>query len=391
MLCLLVTIALFMTFYAYFGYPLALLAINSQRDPEDHENLSHGLSPDKVGIIVTVRNEAAVIKKKIEDTLELKFSDDQSVAQAISQGNCELIIASDCSDDETDSIVESFADRGVRLVRLPERGGKERAQKAAIAECDTDVIIFTDAKITLNEMAVANFKSHFKDSKVGAVSSVDRVVTGEEGGSGEGLYVRYEMWLRAQESEFNSLVGLSGSCFAVRKNIADALQVDIPSDFSLLLETQRQGLKGVNAPDVIGTYRAVRTEQEEFSRTVRTVLRGITACFSRAEVLSPTEFGVFSWQVWSHKICRWLVPWFLLVAFLGSLVLAGSSTFFALTAIALTTLFGLAVLGLAQDTLQEQKAVKIAVFFCVVNAAIAVAWIKYLSGQRSVSWTPSAK
>jgi cellulose synthase/poly-beta-1,6-N-acetylglucosamine synthase-like glycosyltransferase len=386
----LVTLSLALSIYAYFGYPLLLMLLNSREDGRSVDDFRPAPS-SRLGIIITVRNEESVMRKKLEDTLALRYQGSQTVAEGLAHGAVELFVASDCSDDGTDSIVDEYASRGVRLVRLPERGGKERAQKAAIAESTADILIFTDAKIQLNEDAPANFVKYFSDATVGAVSSSDRVIANDEGSSGEGLYVRYEMWLREQESKFNSLVGLSGSCFAVRRQIAEQLQVDIPSDFSLLLETQRQGRRGVHAADVIGTYRAVRTEQEEFSRKVRTVLRGITACFARIEVLSIPRFGIFAWQVWSHKIGRWLVPWFLLISFLGSLYLAGGSPFFAMITFALLFLFGFAILGLAEESYQQYLPIKVCVFFCVVNAAIAVAWIKFLSGQRSVAWTPSAK
>lgn len=386
----LVLTALFLVGYTYFGYPLLLLALRNSSVGSRHGS-SQTPPPQGVAIIITVRNEQSVIKKKIEDTLALHFRGTNLVADSVREGQLDLIVASDCSDDETDSIVESFSNAGVRLVRLPERGGKERAQKAAIHETSADIIVFTDAKITLNQDAIDNFLAYFTDPKVGAVSSRDQVLSAEDGSSGEGMYVRYEMWLRQLESDFNSLIGLSGSCFAVRRHIAQELQIDIPSDFSLLLESQRQGMRGVHAPDVIGSYRAVRTEGEEFSRKVRTVLRGITACFSRAEVLSPAHYGVFSWQVWSHKIGRWAVPWLLVVSFIGSVYLASQSFFFAFLALAHLALVSLAIFGLAEDSYQRQPLIKICVFFCVVNAAIAVAWIKYLSGQRSVAWNPSAK
>jgi hypothetical protein len=140
------------------------------------------------------------------------------------------------------------------------------------------------------------------------------------------------MWLRALESEFRSVVGLSGSCFAVRRHLCHTMRADIPSDFSLLLEAQQRGLRGVSAPDVLCWYRAVKSEEEEFQRKVRTVLRGITALMVCSSVMDPRRYGSFAWQVASHKLMRWLVPWFMLIATFGSLILADDSLLFLLCA-----------------------------------------------------------
>jgi hypothetical protein len=143
--------------------------------------------------------------------------------------------------------------------------------------------------------AIERFAAYFEDPMVGAVSSVDKVISSSGQGSGEGMYVRYEMWLRALESRFLSLVGVSGSCFAVRREICADLRSDIPSDFALLLASRRRGLIGVNAPDVVATYESVADEKAEFGRKVRTVLRGLTTLFACYEVLTrqSTESLVF--------------------------------------------------------------------------------------------------
>ncbi len=384
----LVLLSLAMILYAYFGYALLLLGLRPKRNAT---SVSLDQLPT-IAVLITVRNEEQVIREKLEQTLELRYGD-RTVAEHLSakSGLVDLLVASDCSDDGTDAVIESFAERGVRLVRLAERGGKEKAQREAVGTVTAEIVVFTDAKIQLNEDALNNFVQYFADTTVGAVSSTDQVLSDDGVSSGEGFYVRYEMWLRQLESSFNSLVGLSGSCFAVRRSVADHLRTDIPSDFALLLESQRQGMRGVHGGDVIGSYKAVRTEKEEFQRKVRTVLRGITAFFASSEVLNPAKFGIFSWQVASHKLCRWLVPWFLLVVFIGSFGLAFKSGFFALLLIGQLFFYGAALAAYLQPELQKQILAKVPLFFTVVNMAIGVAWLKYLSGQRSVTWNPSAK
>ena len=391
MLSVIVFTALFGVFYAYFGYPLILMFANLGRRyrvalPLEAQDLP------SISVIVTVRNEEKVIVEKIADTMELSYAG-RSVKQLCAEGSnlVELIIASDASDDQTDEIVRSLSSQGVKLVRLEERGGKEKAQQAAVAQSSGEIILFTDAKIVLNKEALVSAVAYFADESVGAVSSTDVIMSSESGGSGEGLYVAYEMWLRRQESVFNSLVGLSGSCFAVRREIAEKLRTNIPSDFALLIESQRQRMRGVHAENVVGSYKAVRTEKQEFQRKVRTVLRGISACFASAEVLDPARFGRFAWQVWSHKVCRWMVPWLLIVAYLGSMFLAISSYFYLFCFVGMSVFFSLGFAASQNRALQSNLLFKVPLFFSVVNAAILVAWVKYVMGERSVAWNPSQK
>jgi cellulose synthase/poly-beta-1,6-N-acetylglucosamine synthase-like glycosyltransferase len=379
-------------FYAYFGYPLLLrLLIEVQpvkplpvQDPES--------TLPALAVIITVRNEESVIEEKIRATLALEYNG-KTVAEGLSTENAgiELIVASDASDDRTDEIVRGFAADGVRLVRLEHRGGKETAQKAAVQRTAADIIVFTDAKIRLEGDVLQRFVRYFADEKVGAVSSTDHVEADEGTSSGEGFYVRYEMRLRELESQFNSLVGLSGSCFAVRSCLCGAMATDIPSDFALLIEAQRQGFRGVHAPDVIGTYKAVRTEREEFSRKVRTVLRGITTLMSRREVMDVSKFGLFAWQMISHKLMRWLVPLFSITAALSSFALMSSSIVFHYVSLLILGFLTCAAIGFFSEEARHNKYFKIPLFYVLTNAAIAVAWIKYFGGSRAVVWDPSAK
>ena len=415
MLEFIVLLSLIATVYAYFGYPLALYVCNSFgigprsnagpiRAPETassgKQQLSSGLigaSPSgdagsTVGIVITVRNEARVIRAKLDATFELLYRGKTVRDHLLQQtGAIQLLVASDASDDGTNEAVLEFEKLGVELLVLKERGGKETAQREAVQHMTTDFIVFTDAKIALNSEALDNFVAYFRDESVGAVSSVDQIISDSSASSGEGFYVRYEMWLRSEESEFNSLVGMSGSCFAVRRTVAEHIRTDVPSDFALLIQSVKLGMRGVNAPDVIGSYKAVKTEQEEFARKVRTVLRGITALFVLREVMNPNRYGYFAWQVISHKLMRWLVPWFLIVAFFGSFLLSFSSVVFLYIFVGMGLFFGAASWAWRNPSLQTNVLFKVPLFFCVVNAAIASAWLKYLSGQRSVAWNPSEK
>lgn len=385
----LVILSLLSVFYAYFGYPLVLWVLTLLGYRRRIHKSEEGSAKDSghVTMIITAKNESGAIRNKLENTLLLArtFKEDNPQAKDV-----QIIVASDHSEDETESIVKEFDGQGVELIVNTGPKGKEHAQRQAVASAYGDIVIFTDAKTNLGRYSISQFLEYFKDPQIGAVSSCDYVEE-SAGGSGEGLYVRYEMFLRRMESSFSSVVGLSGSCFAVRKEVCRDMRVDVPSDFSLLLASQKLGLRGVHASDVSCSYASVKTEEQEFHRKVRTVLRGITTLFACKEALNYSQHGAFAWELISHKLFRWLVPWFILIVLFGASVMAPESSLCALLLFAMGAFFGTAVLGYLEPPFREFTFVKIPLYFSITNLAIAIAWVKFIRGTRSVAWEPSAR
>ena len=182
-----------------------------------------------VTLIVTAYNEERRIREKIENTLAIDFD----------SSRLELIVASDCSEDATDAIVAEYADRGVRLVRAAERLGKENAQLTAIKQAQGDILVFSDVATQIPSDSLVKLERYFADPSIGAVSSEDRFVSKDGSVAGEGAYVKYEMWLRKQESQLAGLVGLSGSFFAARKSICQEWDIHSPSDFNTALNAMK--------------------------------------------------------------------------------------------------------------------------------------------------------
>jgi len=389
----LASISILGIFYAYFGYFIIMLCLHTLKISKFKKTKTEAKDIDTFSIIIAARNEEKVISDKIKDSLALKWRG-KTVENLLKEGRVQLIVASDASDDSTHLIVEKFSAQKVELIASKERNGKEAAQKGAVLQAKGDVILFTDAKINLPIDILDKLETHFKDPNIGLVSSVDQVIAeqGEgQSGSGEGMYVRYEMMLRKLEASFYSLIGVSGSCFAVRKDIAKNIVPDIPSDFCLLLEGIKQGYRGEHADDIIATYKSVRTEKEEFSRKVRTVLRGMSAFFARTEFLNFSKYGLFSWMLISHKLCRWLVPVWAVVVLIFIVPLSFTSDAWLLILVMIALFLVLAYQAYKDPSLQENIAFKACLFLFVVNAGIFVAWTKFLTGQRAVVWNPSKK
>lgn len=363
--------------YAYVGYALLLRFLSLFRSrPILRADIQPALT-----VIVTVHDGASEIREKLENLLEQTYPADR----------VEIVVADDASEDGTDRIVEEFVPRGVRLVRLPHRGGKERAQKQAVGSAHGEIVVFTDVGTRLDREGLARIVRSFADATVGCVSSTDRLSGSGTGPTGEGFYVRYEMALRSLESAVGSLVGSSGSFFAVRRELCADFSERVQSDFRLVLAAVRRGYRVVCDPDAVGRYRDVRVGSSEFSRKVRTVLRGLTALFEERDMLNPLRYGWFSWQLFSHKVVRWTVPFAMLLALVSSAWLARSSRFFAAVAAIQVAGYAFALVATFFPSIAENAAGRAVHYLVQANLAILVAWLRFLRGDRVVLWNPSAR
>src|SRR5690606_6495121 len=244
--------------YSYFIYPL-ILKLLTRRRAAAVRPVAAAAGDFSLSLIITAYNEQARIRDKLRNALALDFDRDK----------LEIIVASDCSDDATDDIVREYAGEGVKLVRAQERLGKENAQLAAIREASGDIIVFSDVATQMRRDALRRLVAWFADPTVGAVSSEDRFISQDGSIAGEGAYVRYEMWLRQQESRLAGLVGLSGSFFAARRQVCQQWDIHSPSDFNTALNSARLGFRAISAPDVHGYYQDLKDPGKEYARKIR--------------------------------------------------------------------------------------------------------------------------
>lgn len=369
--------SVFGVFFAYFGYPLCLSAIGLLRNRRvDRRPLEIPVS-----MIITAYNEEKRIASKLENTLGLDYPPDK----------LEIIVASDGSTDRTHAIVDGFKARGVRMLALERRQGKEHAQKQAVQIAHGELLVFSDVATHLDPQGLRRIVANFADPTVGCVSSEDRLLGQDGKPAGEGMYVRYEMWLRRLESRVNSLVGLSGSFFAARREVCKDFSSEMQSDFRTLLNSIKLGMRGICDPQVIGYYQDISNPKNELDRKIRTVLRGLTVFFKHIELLNVFRYGLFSWQLLCHKLIRWLVPLFMTAALSSNFLLAWSSGFFLALFVFQVIFYAVAAAVTLGSGKTNRVALKLPSYFLTVNVAILLAWCRYLKGERVVMWEPSKR
>jgi len=363
-------------FWAYLGYPISLVIINKIK--KNKRIIFNNAEFPKISFIITAHNEEKRIRNKLENTLKLNYPKEKM----------EIIVASDGSTDNTNEIVKDY---NVKLLEISERSGKENAQKRAVQEATGEILVFSDVSTILEPKGIKEIVKNFADPRIGCVSSEDRVISKNGEPSGEGAYVKYEMWLRRLESQVNSVVGLSGSFFAARREVCKDFSEKLPSDFRTLLNSIRLGMKGISEPNAIGYYQDVADESKEFQRKIRTVVRGLMAFFSHLELLNVFKYGLFSYQLFCHKLLRWLVPFFLILAYFSNAFLISEHLFYRILFIIQSIFYFFAFLGFVFPRIRNSIIIKIPTYFVIVNFAILVAWYKYLKGERIYKWKPSER
>lgn len=367
--------------YSYLGYPVLLLAIGAVR----RRRMTSAPIVPAISVIIAAHNEEQDIQRKLETVLALEYP----------PGRREVIVASDCSTDRTHDIVRGFAGRGVTLCILPQRGGKTAAQNLAVSRATGEILVFTDATTDLAPDVLRKLVQPFADARVGCAGAEleYQSAEGTAVGRGGGLYWRYEKFVKGLESRVNSLIGVSGCLYAVRRSLFVPIAPDLISDFVIALDIFAGGHLTTYVPGAIAWERTHEDAGREFAMRTRVVVRTINALVRRAGLLNPYRTGLFALQLWSHKIFRYLVPECLLLAFGLSVALAfGSSPrawFYGVLA-GLQVLIYVVVpalyvvcrrLGLRTGALSAPF------YFVHANAAALWGLVRYLRGRREITWT----
>jgi len=334
-------------------------------------------------MIVSAYNEETVIAEKIENALSLDYPRDL----------LEIVIVSDGSTDRTGKFVLEFAQRGVVLRHYEGRIGKTACLNRALPLAAGGIIVFSDANSTYEKGALKALLRPFQDNTVGFVTGWTRYGSGNGAAPDSlGLYSRLELMTKELESRLGSCIGADGAIFAIRKELYVPLKDYDINDFVIPLSINQQGYRGVLQREAICFEKDAGSPKEEFQRQVRITNRTIRAIMNYRRLLNPFKFGVLSFELFSHKLCKFLVPLFMVVLLVSNLLLAERGGFFLMALIAQGIFYSVAgAAALVSKAGLLSRIAEAARTFVVVNAAIALAWVKYLQGETYTTWSPTKR
>jgi len=377
------TLLLFL--YTYFGYPLLLRLVGSftRKGIPGADPSMQDWPP--ISITVPAYNEARQIRGLIESLLALDYPRDR----------VHVLIVSDASSDGTDDIVREYRDRGIELLRLPERGGKTKAEAAAAEHLTGEIVVNTDASIRIHPGSLKPLIAVFRDPRIGLASGRD--VSVSPGQSTENLsesgYVGYEMTVRDLETRVAGIIGASGCFYAIRPELHRLPLPDAFSrDFAAALHTIQHGFRAVSVPDAICYVPRTTSLRTEYRRKVRTIMRGMETLWHERDVMNPFRHPLACWMLLSHKVFRWAFPWAAAASLLALGTLAPTYPLASALVVVAMTGLALAAVGWFLDERGGAGGLfRLPAFVVAGNLAAAVALVRAFRGGRDATWEPTRR
>jgi sugar transferase (PEP-CTERM/EpsH1 system associated) len=335
--------------------------------------------------VISAFNEDRTIRTKIENSVALDYPPDR----------LEVLVVSDASTDNTDRIVEEYKGRGVTLLRLSERRGKTVGLNAAMQVARGEIVVFSDANILYHQDALRHLVSNFADPAVGCVTGNSCYIDQSHSAAHrqENTYWGYERFVRTLESQVGSTVGGDGAIFAIRRELYTPLPPEAINDLVTPLQIVVRGYRAVFEPKAVGFEPSAGDFVGEFRRKHRIVNRSWWGVMSVPGVLNPWRAGLFAWQMWSHKVLRWLALPLVIIAAAGCFMAFPLGWEYQLGAWGFTASLIAAGFGalVSRRSGRAARLLQAILYFYLVNCAAILGIARAVTGRVEVLWTPERK
>ena len=376
-------VCLAVVLYNYAGYAVIARLITPRLKalPEPADEDLPGVS-----YIVAAYNEEDCIGEKIANCLELDYPKDK----------IEFLFISDGSTDRTESIVLSHP--AIRSLHRPQRQGKSAALNRAVGEATKDILICSDANTVLNRDAIRMIVRHYQDPTIGGVAGEKKVLTStgkDEVGQAEGLYWKYESFLKKVDAACYSVVGAAGELFSYRRALYEPIASNvILDDFISSMKVTQRGYRIAYEPGACAMELPSFSITDEQKRKVRIAAGGFQSIGMLKGLLAFWRHPRLSFLYISHRVLRWAVsPFCLIGAFLanGMLVLEGAGLLYLAIFIGQCCFYALAALAALRPSLRRIKPVKLAYYFVFMNYCAILGFFRFLKGNQSAAWEKSRR
>lgn len=393
-------VSLFLIFYSYIGYGILVWIIvkikSAIRRQSAIGNRELGTdsplpTPDSrlptVALVIAAYNEEDFIREKIHNTLALDYPKDR----------LELIFITDGSNDSTPEIIGGYP--GILLLHQPERKGKVAAMNRAIQHVKSPLVIFCDANTLLNTACVREIVKHYEDPAVGGVAGEKKILQrGKDAAAaaGEGLYWKYESFLKKLDSDLYTTVGAAGELFSVRKSLFEqAPEGTIIEDFVQSLKLVINGYVVRYEPNAYAAELPSASIRDEMKRKVRICAGAFQAMVLLKELFNVFRYPVPSFQFISHRILRWTACPVALILLLISnvlIVVMGGGLFYQVVLVLQALFYIMGITGWIYASRDIRlKAVYIPFYFLFMNLSVFMGFSRFLRNKQTVLWEKAAR
>lgn len=382
-------LSLILIFYSYIGYGILLWLVVKVKYilQRFQPSLEKVIITPSVALVVAAYNEEEYIKEKIENSLSLQYPRDL----------LELVFITDGSTDRTNEIISQYP--SIKLLFQPERRGKSSAMNRSISHIDASIVVFCDANTLLNQDCIIEIVKHYADPRVGGVAGEKKII--QEGingaaAAGEGLYWKYESFLKKLDSDLYSTIGAAGELFSVRKELFEpAPEGTILEDFVQSLKICTRGYVLRYEPKAYAAEAPSASIKEEMKRKIRISAGAFQAMIMLKELFNIFRYPVLSFQFISHRVLRWtLCPLALLLLFISNILLVfhRSGSFYTIILILQFLFYLLAIAGwiLARREI-KLKALYLPFYFLFMNLSVFLGLWRFLKNNQSVLWEKASR
>jgi cellulose synthase/poly-beta-1,6-N-acetylglucosamine synthase-like glycosyltransferase len=368
----------FFVLHTYLFYPLILFVLSGRKTKNDEVKPSGSLK--NISVVISLYNEEKTVFKKLDNLRAIDYPASQ----------IEFLFGSDGSTDGSIGILEKTSNMNIRILNFKERRGKAAVLNDLISSATGDIIVFTDANTEFERQTVHELVKHFDDASIGAVSGNLILRSNDERlKTGEHSYWAFENKLKFMESKVNSLLGATGGVYAVRKELFTPLPttISVTDDFLIPMNILMKGFRTIYEPSA-RAYEEVETSVAgEYRRKVRIGAQNMNVLQFIAPLFRPS-YGFTAFSLWSHKILRWLVPFFLLSISLLLYLLKDVSGCYEIFFMIMLVLWGIGLLGYVADLLKISLGyLGYPYYFIAMNFALFVGAIKAFLGLQKPTWT----
>lgn len=364
--------------YAYVVYPIIVWAISRcYLNPADFaSDKALPVQWPLVTLIIAAYKEEKVILPRLVNAALLDYPADR----------LEILIGVDGNEDCTGELIRSFVDSRVRLIQYPIRRGKASVLNDTVPEARGEIIVFSDANTMTQPNSIKQLVRHFADQDVGAVCGKLELIDPASGQNVDGIYWKYENFLKGCEARINGLLGVNGGIYALRKELYEPIPTNaIVDDFLIGMRIHLRHRRLIYDPTAIALEETPDTIGQEFQRRSRIGAGGFQSLQWLWPLLSPTS-GWVCFTFWSHKIYRWMCPLLMLGALATNIALASQPIYFALL-LGQLTFYLVAAIGLSwMSGSRLPRALRLPAMFVSMNAALLVGLWRSLRGIRGGTW-----
>ncbi len=309
----------FIVFYTYIGYGLLIYPLVKIKELKKTTKKRYDKAPQnrelpRVSLVIAAYNEEDIIEQKMANNYSLDYPSELF----------EIVWVSDGSTDNTNSLIKRYAEQADKLPKTslyfqPQRMGKTAAINRVMGCVSTPIVVFTDANTMLNKEAIYQIIKEFYNPEVGCVAGEKRVISKTYDGavSSEGLYWKYESFLKEMDWRLNTAVGAAGELYAIRRELFEELPNDtLLDDFMLSMKIAQRGYKIAYCPQAYAEESGSMDMKEEEKRKVRIAAGGIQSILRLLPLLNPFKYKMLQFQYLSHRVLRWSLTPILLFSLL---------------------------------------------------------------------------